>query len=254
MNETAHYDEWTNQHNKSKKVFVRPGDNGKQILCLMSEFLYFPRLQRGWTKIKRTYGLCLNFYRCCVLCPNFCIFPCFQLSWTKIKRSYVRISIHLTTCVWISIISHVSCGSGQKLKDLILNFHRFYVLRLGFYIYISYVLCLNSYISTASFPAGLELFRDFLRSEFSDENLEFWIAVEEFKQSKASKVPSMAQRIYTDFVAPQAPREVGNLPHFWPPPPPLPCAPPHLSPLPHTHSFSTTSGRVTRTLKLIPFL
>lgn len=141
MNETAHYDEWTNQHNKSKKVFVRPGDNGKQILCHMSEFLYFPRLQRGWTKIKRTYGLCLNFYRCCVLCPNFCIFPCFQLSWTKIKRSYVRISIHLTTCVWISIISHVSCGSGQKLKDLILNFHRFYVLRLGFYIYI---LCLMS--------------------------------------------------------------------------------------------------------------
>ena len=77
-----------------------------------------------------------------------------------------------------------------------------------------YILCLNSYISPASFPAGLELFRGFLRSEFSDENLEFWIAVEEFKQSKPCKVPSMAQRIYTDFVAPQAPREVGNLPHF----------------------------------------
>ena len=59
--------------------------------------------------------------------------------------------------------------------------------------------------------AGLELFRGFLRSEFSDENLEFWIAVEEFKQSKPSKVSSMAQQIYTDFVAPQAPREVSHL-------------------------------------------
>ena len=136
MNETAHYDEWTNQHNKNKKVFVRPGDNGKLIFCLMSEFLYFPRLQRDWTKIKRTNGLCLNFYRFCVLCSNFCIFPCFQLSWTKIKRSYIRISIQLTTCVWISIIAHVSCGSGQKLKDLIQNFHRSYVLCLGFYIYL----------------------------------------------------------------------------------------------------------------------
>ncbi|KAK7094721.1 hypothetical protein V1264_006232 [Littorina saxatilis] len=55
---------------------------------------------------------------------------------------------------------------------------------------------------------GLELFRGFLRSEFSDENLEFWIAVEEFKQLKSSKLPSVAQKIYTDFVAPQAPREI----------------------------------------------
>ncbi|KAL8569554.1 hypothetical protein ACOMHN_044692 [Nucella lapillus] len=55
---------------------------------------------------------------------------------------------------------------------------------------------------------GLELFRGFLRSEFSDENLEFWIAVEEFKQLKASKVPEVAQKIYTDFVAPQASREI----------------------------------------------
>lgn len=58
------------------------------------------------------------------------------------------------------------------------------------------------------FSAGLELFRGFLRSEFSDENLEFWIACEEFKLAKPSKISAMAQKIYTDFVAPQAPREV----------------------------------------------
>jgi len=54
----------------------------------------------------------------------------------------------------------------------------------------------------------LELFRDFLRSEFSDENLEFWIACEEYKQYKSNKLEAEAQRIFGDFVAVQAPREV----------------------------------------------
>lgn len=52
------------------------------------------------------------------------------------------------------------------------------------------------------------MFRDFLRSEFSDENLEFWIACEEYKNLKAAKIPEQAQKMYTDFVAVQAPREV----------------------------------------------
>lgn len=55
---------------------------------------------------------------------------------------------------------------------------------------------------------GLEMFRDFLRSEFSDENLEFWIACEEYKNLKAAKIPEQAQKMYTDFVAVQAPREI----------------------------------------------
>ena len=59
--------------------------------------------------------------------------------------------------------------------------------------------------------AGLQLFRDFLRSEFSDENLDFWIAVEDFKRLKPSEVPSVAQKIYTDFVAPQSTREVSTV-------------------------------------------
>lgn len=55
---------------------------------------------------------------------------------------------------------------------------------------------------------GLELFRDFLQSEFSEENIEFWIACEQYKTLKSSKLNAQAQKIYTDFVAIQAPREV----------------------------------------------
>jgi len=55
---------------------------------------------------------------------------------------------------------------------------------------------------------GLELFKGFLKSEFSEENLEFWIACEEFRFAVDSKLPIAAQKIYGDFVAFQAPKEV----------------------------------------------
>lgn len=55
---------------------------------------------------------------------------------------------------------------------------------------------------------GLKLFKEFLASEFSEENLEFWIACEEYKGIEPSKLVAQAQKIYTDFVAIQAPREI----------------------------------------------
>ncbi|BHF70703.1 Regulator of G-protein signaling 3 [Sparganum proliferum] len=56
---------------------------------------------------------------------------------------------------------------------------------------------------------GLALFKDFLTTEFSDENIEFWIACENYKKiNQPKKMQCQAQRIYEDFIAPQAGREV----------------------------------------------
>ncbi|CAL1533601.1 unnamed protein product [Lymnaea stagnalis] len=56
---------------------------------------------------------------------------------------------------------------------------------------------------------GLELFRGFLMSEHSDENIEFWIACENYKSTKSSKqLPSLANKIFNDFVAVQSKREI----------------------------------------------
>lgn len=55
---------------------------------------------------------------------------------------------------------------------------------------------------------GLELFKGFLKSEFSEENLEFWIACEEFRYTKDNNISIQAQKIYGDYVAFQAPKEV----------------------------------------------
>ncbi|XP_074654004.1 regulator of G-protein signaling 5-like isoform X2 [Tubulanus polymorphus] len=56
---------------------------------------------------------------------------------------------------------------------------------------------------------GVQLFRSFLRTEFSDENLEFWIACEDYKSvGKGAKQGARAREIYNDYVAIQAPHEI----------------------------------------------
>ena len=50
------------------------------------------------------------------------------------------------------------------------------------------------------FSDGLELFHRFLKSEFSEENLEFWIACEELKGIPEADVANRAQQIYDMFV------------------------------------------------------
>ncbi|XP_072198926.1 regulator of G-protein signaling 21 [Excalfactoria chinensis] len=56
---------------------------------------------------------------------------------------------------------------------------------------------------------GLEAFRKFLKSEFSEENVEFWLACEDFKKTKSStKIAAKAQKIYADFIEADAPKEI----------------------------------------------
>ncbi|XP_048353454.1 regulator of G-protein signaling 21-like [Sphaerodactylus townsendi] len=56
---------------------------------------------------------------------------------------------------------------------------------------------------------GLAAFRTFLKSEFSEENIEFWLACKDFKKTKsAAKIASKAQKIYTDFIQTDAPKEI----------------------------------------------
>lgn len=56
---------------------------------------------------------------------------------------------------------------------------------------------------------GVAAFHTFLKTEFSEENLEFWLACEEFKKTRSTaKLVSKAHRIFEEFVDVQAPREV----------------------------------------------
>ncbi|XP_064210642.1 regulator of G-protein signaling 3-like isoform X5 [Anguilla rostrata] len=56
---------------------------------------------------------------------------------------------------------------------------------------------------------GLAAFRAFLRTEFSEENLEFWLACEDFKKIKSqSKMASKAKKIFSEYIAIQSCKEV----------------------------------------------
>uniref|UniRef100_A0A8C8SYH4 Regulator of G-protein signaling 3 n=1 Tax=Pelusios castaneus TaxID=367368 RepID=A0A8C8SYH4_9SAUR len=56
---------------------------------------------------------------------------------------------------------------------------------------------------------GLAAFRAFLRTEFSEENLEFWLACEEYKKIKSqTKMASKAKKIFAEYIAIQSCKEV----------------------------------------------
>ncbi|XP_078417872.1 regulator of G-protein signaling 21-like [Cetorhinus maximus] len=58
-------------------------------------------------------------------------------------------------------------------------------------------------------PCGLAAFRAFLKSEFSEENIDFWLVCEDYKKTKSSaKLDSKAQHIYTEFIKSDAPKQV----------------------------------------------
>ncbi|CAO2637253.1 Regulator of G-protein signaling 8 [Lemmus lemmus] len=68
--------------------------------------------------------------------------------------------------------------------------------------------CVLFHLFSASVD-GVAAFRAFLKTEFSEENLEFWLACEEFKKTRSTaKLVSKAHRIFEEFVDVQAPREV----------------------------------------------
>lgn len=56
---------------------------------------------------------------------------------------------------------------------------------------------------------GRKIFHEFLRCEYSDENILFWNACEEFKkESNPRKMEEKAESIYTDYISILSPKEV----------------------------------------------
>ncbi|NXA49022.1 RGS1 protein, partial [Nothocercus julius] len=56
--------------------------------------------------------------------------------------------------------------------------------------------------------SGQGIFREFLRSEFSEENIEFWLACEDYKKTKSDRLQGKAERIYEEFVRADAIKQI----------------------------------------------
>lgn len=57
---------------------------------------------------------------------------------------------------------------------------------------------------------GVQLFQDFLRSQYGEENLNFWLAVEEYKKVDEEGRAERARMIYEDYVSTLSPTEVSD--------------------------------------------
>ncbi|XP_044906200.1 regulator of G-protein signaling 20 isoform X4 [Felis catus] len=58
-------------------------------------------------------------------------------------------------------------------------------------------------------PAGRNAFREFLRTEFSEENMLFWMACEELKkEANKTVIEEKARTIYEDYISILSPKEV----------------------------------------------
>lgn len=56
---------------------------------------------------------------------------------------------------------------------------------------------------------GMKIFQAFLKSEFSDENLEFWVVCEDYKKIRSSfRMSARAKKIFKLYIEAEAPREV----------------------------------------------
>ncbi|KAG7526199.1 hypothetical protein JOB18_037938 [Solea senegalensis] len=60
---------------------------------------------------------------------------------------------------------------------------------------------------------GMKIFQAFLKSEFSDENIEFWLVCEDYRKIKSSfRMSSRAKKIFKRYIQAEAPREI-NIDH-----------------------------------------
>ena len=58
---------------------------------------------------------------------------------------------------------------------------------------------------------GRKVFRSFLRHEYSEENILFWLACEDLKKERSPEmIEEKARVIYEDYVSILSPREVGS--------------------------------------------
>lgn len=60
-----------------------------------------------------------------------------------------------------------------------------------------------------SHECGVAAFRAFLQSEYSEENLDFWVSCEEYRRvTSPSELRPKAEKIYAEFISVQATKEV----------------------------------------------
>lgn len=130
---------------------------------------------------------------------NWILFQC----WCHWNLTQTRFT-HATPLPWPSL-SHVFGGQVQNLS----SFPKCCATNIIHCLHHSLGSICWTFSLSFDWSDGVTAFRHFLRSEFSEENLDFWLAVEWFKQTQSlSKMAVGAREIYDEFVCTRATRQV----------------------------------------------
>lgn len=118
--------------------------------------------------------------------PNTCCFCwccCCSCSWNEEDRRRKSLETHLET------ISNCEPSTKPTLEEISVWSQSFDKLMKN--------------------PAGRNVFREFLRTEYSEENMLFWLACEDLKQEmNKNTVEEKARMIYEDYISILSPKEV----------------------------------------------
>lgn len=96
--------------------------------------------------------------------------------------------------------NHDTAILATAIKQYFLaNFFKLFLYRLNEYEYLT---------PLSFFLAGQDVFRSFLKSEFSEENIEFWLACEDYKKTESDLLHCKAEKIYKAFVHSDAAKQV----------------------------------------------
>ncbi|XP_053549677.1 regulator of G-protein signaling 16-like [Bombina bombina] len=134
------------------------------------------------------------------MCKGLAEKPCSCLEWVKEMRSSigtllhkVEIGQHAVTTGYFSWYIKNKSNSRNAMKE-----------------YMSWKDSFNKLLRSKE---GISAFRAFLQTEFSEENLEFWVACEDYRRTRSTaKLQDKAERIFQEFLQSGAPREV-NVDH-----------------------------------------
>uniref|UniRef100_A0A8V5GIV5 Uncharacterized protein n=1 Tax=Melopsittacus undulatus TaxID=13146 RepID=A0A8V5GIV5_MELUD len=85
----------------------------------------------------------------------------------------------------------------------------FTALRWCCYLILNSSKCLTESESAKVYTNGPVIYKTYLKTEHSDENIEFWLACEAYKKiTSQRKRISMARKLFTSYIQPQAPKEI----------------------------------------------
>ena len=139
----------------------------------------------------------------------------------RATRYIVRITLMIAWLGWPHRFSCLTVWRGNSRLDdcdsninycTLITFWRPSMTGIERYQLVNRIISLIELTKNLFLLAGVKIFHDFLKSQYSEENLLFWLAVEKLKkETDQGTFKELAQSIYRDYLSAESPKEVSSM-------------------------------------------